>query len=242
MNESGKTKTVAETSSYHQNQTTDEDILILQNIVYMCAYSLTGVVALLGNIIVVHVVFSLPKMRTFVHILLANMAVSDIICALSFFTGLVLCSDCTIKKGGNGYCVANKAVQLLTFQVTSFTMTIIALDRWLSVFFPFRHNAIKQQNYRLVKVIVGIWVASLAIILGTSPSLGYQRYFNANGVLIKCELSKVFQVFGSTLKIERIQLLIANLAHFWIPLAVIVGAYGSITLKGKIQALLRLRF
>lgn len=234
MNESGKTITVAEAAGHHQNTTTDENSVILQDVVYMCAYSLTGVVALLGNIIVVHVVFILPKMRTFVHVLLANMAVSDIICALSFFTGLILCADSTITRGGNGYCVVNKAVQLLTFQVTSFTMTVIALDRWLSVFFPFRHNATKQQNYRLVKVNVGIWVASLAIILGTSPSLGYQRYFNSNGALIECEQSKVLQVFGSTLKIERIQLIMANLAHFWLPLAVIIGAYGSITFKGEL--------
>lgn len=199
----------------------------------MCAYSFTGVLALLGNIIVVYVVFSLPKMRTFVHILLANMAVSDVICALSFFTGLTLCSDSIIVNGGNGYCVTNKAIQLLTFQVTSFSMTVIALDRWLSVFFPFRHNEIKQKSHRLAKVIFGIWITSLVIILGTSPSLGYQRYFNSNGLLIKCEVSKVFEVSGTTLKIERIQLMIAILAHFWLPLAVITGAYGSITLKGN---------
>lgn len=210
-----------------QNGTTSADSLILQNSVYMFAYSLTGIVALLGNIIVVHVVFRLPNMRTFVHILLANMALSDIICALSFFTGLILCSDSTIRNGGNGYCVTNKAIQLLTFQVTSFTMIVIALDRWLSVFFPFHHNEIKHKNHRLVKVTIGIWISSLAIILGTSPSLGYQRYFNSNGELIKCEVAKVLQISGSTLKIERVQLLIANLAHFWIPLGVITGAYGS---------------
>lgn len=235
MNYSARILTVVETAKYHRNISMDEDegTQILQNIVYMCAYSLTGVVALLGNLIVVHVVFSLPHMRTFIHVLLANMAVSDITCALSFFTGLILCSDSTIRNGGNGYCVTNKAIQLLTFQVTSFTMTTIALDRLLSVFFPFRHNQIKQHSHRLVKVIIGIWLSSLAIILGTSPSLAYQRYFNSNGVLIKCEVSRVFQIFGSTLKIERIQLMIANFAHFWMPLTVITGAYISITLKGK---------
>ncbi|KAG4078494.1 hypothetical protein HA402_009206 [Bradysia odoriphaga] len=164
------------------------------------------------------------------------MAVSDIMCALSFFTGLVLCSDSTINSAGhNGFCVTNKAVQLLTFQVTSFTMTVIALDRWFSVFFPFRHTKIRPKNQALVKVIVGIWISSLAIILGTSPSLAYQRYFNFNGPLIKCEISKVFQVSGSSLERERVQLMIANLAHFWLPLGVITGAYGSIALKGIVE-------
>lgn len=230
MNESVKILTPVT----HQTKIMDSDTPILQDIVYMCAYSLTGILALFGNVIVVYVVFRIPKMRTFVHILLANMAVSDIICALSFFTGLLLCSDFTINNVGNGYCVTNKAVQLLTFQVTSFTMTVIALDRWLSVFFPFGHNDVLHQNHRLAKIIIGIWVSSLVIILGTSPSLAYQRYFSSNGVLIKCEMSKVFQFFGSTTKSERIQLIIANLAHFWLPLVVITAAYGSITLKGKL--------
>lgn len=229
MNPNGKVLAV---DPRGQNET--HDPLILQNSVYMVAYSLTGILALLGNVVVVYVVFSLPKMRTFVHILLANMALSDIMCALSFFTGLILCWDSTIKSGGNGYCVTNKAIQLLTFQVTSFTMIAIAIDRWLSVFFPFRHNEIKQRNLRIVKVIIIIWVISLAIILLTSPSLAYQRYFNPNANLIKCEIAKVFQFFGSNIKIERVQLLVANLAHFWIPLAVLFGAYGSITLKGMI--------
>lgn len=230
-------KLVSQTPQDHQNDTTDEDTLILQNSVYMFAYSLTGIVALLGNVIVVQVVFTLPKMRTFIHILLANMAISDIICAVSFFTGLILCSDSIVGNGGNGYCVTNKAIQLLTFQVTSVTMVIIALDRWLSVFFPFYHHKIKNQNLRVVKVTIVIWVTSIIIIILTSPSLAYQRYFNQNGILIKCEVAKVFQFFGSTLKIERIQLLIANLAHFWIPLAVMCGTYGSITLKGIIQTI-----
>lgn len=219
----------------YKSQTVDEDSIVLQDIVYMLVYSLTGILALFGNIVVVFVVFRLPKMRTFVHILLANMAVSDIMCALSFFTGLILCSDSTINAIGNGCCVTNKAVQLLTFQVTSFTMTVIAFDRWFSVFFPFRHTKVGRRNQALVKIIAGIWIGSLAIILGTSPSLAYQRYFNPNGPVIKCEVTKVFQVFGSTLKGERVQLMIANLAHFWLPLGVITGAYGSITLRGSIM-------
>lgn len=225
------TRTVVNPVTY-QNETVDEDGS-LQNIVYMCVYSLTGILALFGNVVVVYVVFSLPKMRTFVHILLANMAVSDIMCALSFFTGLILCSDSTISSLGNGYCVANKVVQLLTFQVTSSTMTVIAMDRWYSVFFPFRHTKIRRQNQALVKVIVGVWIGSLVIILGTSPSLAFQRYFSPNGQLIECEVSKVFQISESTVKMERAQLIIANLAHFWIPLAVISGAYGSITIRGS---------
>lgn len=232
MNNSGKIITVAEADNYYENVSMDGDNLVLQNVVYLCAYSLAGILALLGNIIVVYVVFRLPDMRTFVHILLANMAASDIVCALSFFTGLILCSDSIITVGGNGYCVANKAIQLLTFQVTSFTMTVIALDRWLSVFFPFRHNEIKQQCHRLTKVIVGIWIASLAIILVSSPSLAYQSYFGSNG-LIQCEESTVFQVFGSTVETAKTQLLIANLAHFWIPLSIITVAYGAIILKGN---------
>ncbi|XP_037032949.1 RYamide receptor-like [Bradysia coprophila] len=234
MNETANVvKTTVKPLSIYKNETVDdEDSLLLHNIVYMCAYSLTGILALFGNIVVVYVVFRLPKMRTFVHILLANMAVSDIMCALSFFTGLILCSDSTINSAGhNGFCVTNKAIQLLTFQVTSFTMTVIALDRWLSVFFPFRHTKVSRQNQALVKVIVGIWIGSLVIILGTSPSLAYQRYFNFNGPLIKCEISKVFQVSGSTLESERVQLMIANVAHFWLPLGVITGAYGSIALR-----------
>lgn len=203
-----------------------------RDIFYILAYSLIGILALLGNTIVVRIVFNTKKMCTFVHILLANMAISDITCALSFFFGLIFCSDYfIIVAGGPGYCVVNKAVQVVSYQVSSVTMVVVAVDRWLVVFYPFTN---RKNSGGASKVVAIIWLIAIVIIVVTAPSLGYHRYFNADGIVIQCRLAKAFDILGAENNptYERGQLLVANLLHFWIPFVVICVAYGSITIKG----------
>lgn len=206
---------------------------LFRDSVFLFIYFITVVVALIGNSIVVKVVFTIPRMRTFVHILLANMAISDILCGLSFLTGLILCFDQFMTQFGNGYCVANKAIQLLSFQVSSVTITIVAIDRWISVFFPFYHRNNKKRLLSVSTITLGVWIVSAAIIIATSPSLGFQRYFNRRGPLIRCELATAFDPLHLSPRIQRLRLVAANLAHFWIPLIIICIAYGSISFQGK---------
>lgn len=211
---------------------TEDHSGVVRDSVYICVYSLTGILALIGNTLVVKAVFTRKKMWTFIHILLTNMAISDTTCALSFFFGLLFCSDYFIDVvGGNVYCVANKIIQLLSFQVSSVTMVVIAVDRWLAVFYPFTN---RKKSGRAARIVVFIWLMAFAIIVMTSPSLAYHRYFNADGVVFKCGLAKVFDIFGAEKNpaVQRIQLIVANLLHFWIPFAVICMVYGPVTAKG----------
>lgn len=90
----------------------------LQNLLFLIFYSMIGALALFGNFMIVYVVGTNKKMQNFVHLLLANMAATDLLCALTYFTGLLACSDVVITRtGSNLWCLANKTVWLITFQV-----------------------------------------------------------------------------------------------------------------------------
>lgn len=89
-----------------------------QNQLFLIFYSMIGAVALFDNFMIVYVVGTKKKMQTFVHILLANMAAADFLCAFTYFTGLLACSDYVISgTGSNAWCLGNKTVWLITFQV-----------------------------------------------------------------------------------------------------------------------------
>lgn len=91
----------------------------VQNLLFLICYSMIGALALLGNFMIVYVVGSNKKMQNFVHLLLANMAAADLLCAFTYFTGLLACSDVVITRTGNNlWCLANKTVWLITFQVS----------------------------------------------------------------------------------------------------------------------------
>lgn len=121
-------------------------------------------------------------------------------------------------------------------QVSSVTMFAVALDRFNAVFFPFYHVAKMKHRpiRRVTRAIFAIWLAASALVVFTSPSLAYQRYFSPGGRLIHCELAKAFDIFH--LPDERSQnvlLVVANLAHFWLPFFIISLVYGAIVIKGE---------
>lgn len=90
----------------------------VQNLLFLICYSMIGALALFGNFMIIYVVGTNKKMQNFVHLLLANMAATDLLCALTYFTGLLACSDAIIAgTGSNLWCLANKTVWLITFQV-----------------------------------------------------------------------------------------------------------------------------
>lgn len=90
----------------------------VQKELFLIFYSMIGAVALFDNFMIVYVVGTNKKMQNFVHILLANMAAADFLCAFTYFTGLLACSDVVITgTGSNVWCLANKTIWLITFQV-----------------------------------------------------------------------------------------------------------------------------
>lgn len=121
-------------------------------------------------------------------------------------------------------------------QVSSVTMFAVALDRFTAVFFPFYHvQKIKHNPMRRVaRAIILIWLAATALVVFTAPSLAYQRYFSPNGNLIHCELAKAFDIFDlRDEKSQNVLLVVANLAHFWLPFLIISVVYGAIVVKGE---------
>lgn len=92
-----------------------------QNLLFLISYSFIGALALFGNFMIVYIIGSCKKMQNFIYILLANMAAADLLCAFTYFTGLLACSDVVISgTGSNLWCLANKTVWLITFQVNAF--------------------------------------------------------------------------------------------------------------------------
>ncbi|ODM98581.1 putative G-protein coupled receptor 83 [Orchesella cincta] len=200
----------------------------LQDSIYLTLYSATCIAALFGNSIVCKVVFCKSHMRTFTNLLLANMAISDILCALMFPLGLLVCWDNTMLQTGHYMCIVAKVIQLLSFQVSSITMMVVAVDRFLLVHYPI------LRAHRVVPVIalmVAVWIIAFGVIVGTSPQLAFHRYFTPEMSYIKCEIAVVFTFTVLSPTAKRIGLIIANLAHFWIPLFVILVCYASISWK-----------
>lgn len=201
-----------------------------QDVIYLLLYSITCALALFGNLIVCKVVFGRSNMKTFTNLLLANMAISDILCALMFPVGLLVCWDSFIMNASNYACVTAKVIQLWSFQVSSVTITVVAMDRFLLVFYPLVRS---HRMVPVVTVMIVVWIVSFIIVVATSPNLAYHRYFTPEEAYIKCQVVVAFSTGTVSPMEQRIRLVLGNLLHFWIPLIIITFSYSCISWKGN---------
>ncbi|XP_001638985.2 QRFP-like peptide receptor [Nematostella vectensis] len=140
--------------------TTTEDVFKL------VACALVGVLSLVGNILVVVVVFKAPRLKTATFYLLVNMSVSDLLfTCISMPPFMVNITGRGLLVGGSAGLAACKIVNSSAFGLMAssvLTMTAIAFDRYIAIIKPMNHI----MTGKLLKAIVlGIWIVSIAIMI-----------------------------------------------------------------------------
>ena len=129
-------------------------------------YSLILGFSLFGNSIIGLTVYKTPNMRKPINYLIANMAISDML--LPFFT-IPLRLSAEIHSGGSwptggllGQALCKLAIYFthVSFGVSSQSLVLIALDRYVAVVFPLRSPFISRKLFPFF--ILATWVVALA--------------------------------------------------------------------------------
>ncbi|XP_065295236.1 neuromedin-K receptor-like isoform X1 [Dermacentor albipictus] len=121
-------------------------------------YGAISLVAVVGNTFVLWIVATSRRMRTETNYLIANLAISDIIIGLfsiPFHFQAALLQRWLLPRFMCAFC---PFVQVLSVNVSIFTLTAIAVDRYRAITIPLK----ARLNSRLTaRVLIGvIWVAS----------------------------------------------------------------------------------
>ncbi|XP_068707235.1 neuropeptide FF receptor 2-like [Montipora foliosa] len=165
-----------------------------------------SIIGFLGNVLVVRIVFKTPEMHSVTNYLLANLAVSD---GLTIFfiwpfmlTRYFLKSvDCRLTALG------------FTVPVSSFTLMVLAIERYHALLKPFRTGLrLKQENVK--RAIAIIWISSVLIFM---PIAIMESKWNE--VVHLCILSSKVYVFA------------LHAMVVYIPSVVFLYCYGSL-IKG----------
>ncbi|KAH7984288.1 hypothetical protein HPB52_018991 [Rhipicephalus sanguineus] len=149
------------------NATSDDDELYqvpVEIIVLLSfCYGLISLVAVAGNSMVLWIVASSRRMQTVTNFFIANLAVADIIIGLfsiPFQFQAALLQRWVLPEFMCAFC---PFVQVLSVNVSIFTLTAIALDRYRAVTAPLRARCCSKFN---AKVLIGVvWAVSTAAAL-----------------------------------------------------------------------------
>jgi hypothetical protein len=193
-----------------------------RDIFVLSLYFLTTIIALFGNYLVCKVVFASKGMRTMANLLIVNMAISDIICAITIPAQILFCSQQLLdsSKYSEVNCALMKSIQVISFQVSSLTVTAIAIDRYIVVHYPFEPR--KSPRF----FIVIIWVASILFVSITAFSIKIFVYFGDS--IIGCRVILRFNYPFSSYTLRSIRVAGVILTQYVIPMPITGLLYSKI--------------
>ena len=127
------------------------------------AYSLILVVSLVGNFLVVLIVYKTPTLRKPINMLIANMAMSDLLFPIFVFpvrlTGLHVGSGLIGGTLGQALCKIHPFLAYISSLVSIQSLVLITVDRYAAVVVPLRSPLISRKVCRCL--IVGTWILAL---------------------------------------------------------------------------------
>ncbi|XP_022249004.1 RYamide receptor-like [Limulus polyphemus] len=130
------------------------DVPVAIIILLSFCYGTVSLVAVIGNFCVLWIVATSRRMQTVTNFFIANLACADIIIGLfsiPFQFQAALLQRWVLP---NFMCAFCPFVQVLSVNVSIFTLTAIALDRYRAVVFPLK---VRTSKFRAKLIIAGIW-------------------------------------------------------------------------------------
>ncbi|KAL6086040.1 hypothetical protein STEG23_009167 [Scotinomys teguina] len=126
-------------------------------------YSIVVVVGLVGNCLLVMVIARVRKLHNVTNFLIGNLALSDVLmCAACVPLTLAYAFEPRGWVFGGGLCHLVFFLQPVTVYVSVFTLTTIALDRYVVLVHPLRRRiSLRLSAY----VVLGIWALSAVLAL-----------------------------------------------------------------------------
>ena len=159
---------------YSNDSVTEAEIYsVPSGIVVLLAvlYGSISLVAVLGNGLVIFVIVKNRKMQTVTNIFIANLALADVIIGLfstpfQFQPALHQRWDLPVFL-----CKLAPSVKVLSVNVSVFTLTVISIDRFVAVLFPFKAGFSKTTA---ILGIALIWIVGIASSIPEGLSFNFE--------------------------------------------------------------------
>ncbi|XP_051554101.1 type-1 angiotensin II receptor-like [Myxocyprinus asiaticus] len=201
-------------------------IFTLIPVVYSCNF----IIGMVGNSMVVAVIYFCLKLKTVANIFVLNLAVSD----LTFLLTLPIWAIYTATGyqwpfGGSFLCKAIASMALLNLYTSIFLLTALSIDRYLAIVHPVQSRQCRTLDYARV-TCVAIWVGALFLSLPTAVVRRTHLIKNINvtvcGILDKEEHRNMLVALSLT----------KSVLGFLLPLTIILTCYfliGRALLKAR---------
>nr|ANO39125.1 GCR402 [Schmidtea mediterranea] len=145
------------------------------------SYGLILLMAIIGNLIVITTVLWHPCMKTVINILICNLSVADLLCAIFVLPMNFLQSITKEWLYGEILCRSTPYLQGVSVCTSIMTLTVVAFDRYVAICHPL-HRILNIS--KATSIISMIWILSAILLLPWA--LYYRTEMDNNHTKIVC--------------------------------------------------------
>jgi hypothetical protein len=188
-----------------------------KDILEVLVSSVLAVISLIGNILVILVVYRNISLRTPVNILFVNLAFADMIAAVFVIPRFVVKLTMIHPEGraGDVLCKFIRDLSWIGGQASAFTLVAIAFERHYAILYPHRRlGKLSKGKFRLI--IIGSWIYGVTLELPSIYSSKFNRDFGI------CDEHWENKTLG---QVYSVVLFVMN---FVVPMVVLLFAYFGI--------------
>lgn len=196
-----------------------EIIFTLVPIVCGCNF----VIGIVGNSMVVAVIYWYMKLKTVANIFVLNLAVSD----LTFLITLPMWATFTATgyhwPFGGFLCKASAGLVIFNLYTSIFFLTALSIDRYLAIVHPVRSRRFRTVVYARITCVV-IWLFAFVLSVPTALTRNVHDIKNSNNTL--CGI--LHTTIENTMRMKELLLAISlmkSLLGFLVPFVIIITCY-----------------
>lgn len=214
-------------------------IFTLVPIVYSCNF----VIGIVGNSMVVAVIYCYLKLKTVAHIFVLNLAIADLTFLITLPMWAIVTATGYHWPFGGFLCKATAALASCNLYTSIFFLTALSIDRYLAIVHPVRSRRFRTVLYARITCVL-IWLFALLLSVPTAhirdviPIKDQDQTVTVCGILHPSEDNGQYKYYNAqTLHQVRLAIgLMKSLLGFLMPFIIIITCYCLIG-----RALLRAR-
>lgn len=138
-------------------------IFTLVPIVYGCNF----VIGIVGNSMVVAVIYCYMKLKTVAHIFVLNLAISDLTFLITLPMWAIVTATAYHWPFGAFLCKATAALAIFNLYTSIFFLTALSIDRYLAIVHPVRSRRFRTVLYARITCVL-IWLFALLLSVPTA--------------------------------------------------------------------------
>ena len=203
------------------------------------AWSSLLIIALIGNSVIVAVIYKNRNFRTVINLFILNMAISDLLLPIFLFP--VFIQDIYFNPGtmfvdgvfGSIFCKLPPFLSNASLIVSYTTIVLVALESFFDVVYPMERQKIPNKKTCFIFILL-TWILGM---LYSSQFLYTFRLGHTSNDTPYCKYSwkPLFETREATKTFTKIELLVYYTCFTLVPFVLVVGSYSAIIVSLKRQ-------